>query len=206
MLSGWHSSRQWPWTSGIGFAGGRAGPASWLRACMVADGDRMFLWTPVLLATGVAAYFAVGFEPSPMILWALAAVQTGGYVALRQRGLLAPLTAGLLCLALGLAAASLRTHLVAGPVLDKPLAGQLVGRVDAVEETDTGGRIAIIAPRSFAGLPANRLPRRVRVNIRLKDMMIEPGAVVRLRARLMPPPEPVMPGGFDYARQVWFNH
>ena len=205
MLSGWHSSRQWPWTSGIGFAGGRAGPASWLRACMVADGDRMFLWTPVLLATGVAAYFAVGFEPSPMIVWALAAVLTGGYVALRQRGLLAPLTAGLLCLALGLAAASLRTHLVAGPVLDRPLAGQLVGRVDAVEETDAGGRIAIIAPRSFAGLPVDRLPRRVRVNIRLKDMTIEPGAVVRLRARLMPPPEPVMPGGFDYARQVWFE-
>lgn len=204
-LSGWHSDRRWPWAGRTGFAGGLVGAVSWLRACMAADGDRLFLWTPVLIATGAAVYFAIGFEPSPAMVWAPAAVLVGAYLALRQRGVLAPLAAGLLCLALGFGAASLRTHLVAGPVIERPAAGQLVGRVVAVEETETGGRVAIIAPGSFAGLPVDRLPKRVRVNIRVKDATIQPGAVVSLRARLMPPPEPVMPGGFDYARQVWFE-
>ena len=41
-----------------------------------------------------------------------------------------------------------------------------------------------------------RLPRWVRTQRR--------GTAVRLKAALRPPPEPVEPGGFDFARQAWF--
>ncbi|PKQ05982.1 MAG: metal-binding protein [Alphaproteobacteria bacterium HGW-Alphaproteobacteria-11] len=179
--------------------------AAWLRHCVAADGDRLFLWTPVLIATGVAAYFAVDFEPSLIAALAAAAVLALAFIPLRQRAAVAPLAAGLLCVALGFAAASLRSHMVAGPVLERPQAGVLTGRVVAVEETETGTLVAVLEPASFARLRIAELPRRVRVNIRLKEASLAPGATVSLRARLMPPPEPVLPGGFDYARQVWFE-
>lgn len=182
-----------------------AAVAAWLRACMAADGDRLFLWTPVLIATGVAAYFAVDFEPPLVGAMAAAAALALAFIPLRRRAAAAPLAAGLLCVALGFGAASLRNHLVAGPVLEKPQAGHLTGRVVAAEETETGGLVAVLEPSSFARLAADELPRRVRVNIRLKEASLAPGATVSLRARLMPPPEPVLPDGFDYARQVWFE-
>ena len=31
------------------------------------------------------------------------------------------------------------------------------------------------------------------------------GATVRLRARLMPPPGPAVPGAYDFARVAWFQ-
>ncbi|MBX3497229.1 MAG: ComEC/Rec2 family competence protein [Parvibaculum sp.] len=204
-LSAQRVDRLWLRRGAIAFGDAPAAMAAWLRGCMVADGDRLFLWTPVLIATGVAAYFAVDFEPPLMAALAAAAVLALAFIPLRQRAAVAPLAAGLLCVALGFAAASLRSHVVAGPVLERPQAGVLTGRVVAVEETETGALVAVLEPASFARLRTDELPRRVRVNIRLKEASLAPGATVSLRARLMPPPEPVLPGGFDYARQVWFE-
>jgi competence protein ComEC len=172
---------------------------------MVADGDRLFLWAPVLMATGVAAYFTIAFEPPLTTALAAPALLALVCILFRQRAGPAQLAAAFLCVALGFASASLRTHLVAGPVLEKARAGLLTGRVVSVQQTETGGLVAVLAPRAFAGMPADRLPRQVRVNLRLKEAVLAPGAMVSLRVRLMPPPEPVLPGGFDYARQVWFE-
>ena len=50
------------------------------------------------------------------------------------------------------------------------------------------------------------LPPRVRVNLAEKDVPegLTRGAVIRLRARLMPPPTAAVPGAYDYARVAWF--
>ena len=85
------------------------------------------------------------------------------------------------------------------------MSGELVGLVLSAERTETGALSAVLVPVSFAGLPSERLPAKVRLNVRLRDAALRPGAEVRLRARLMPPPEPVLPNGFDFARQAWFS-
>jgi len=199
--------RGWPrvWLSRRSFAALPGLVLVWLRACMATDSDRLFLWTPVLMAVGVAAYFALDVEPPQIGALVAVAALAPTFLLIRQRAVLAPLAAGLLCIAVGFAAASLRSQMVAGPILEKPQAGLLTGRVVAVQQTETGGLVAILTPASFAGLSEEELPRRVRVNIRIKEVVLTPGATVSLRARLMPPPEPVLPGGFDYARQVWFE-
>ncbi|MDO8840528.1 MAG: ComEC/Rec2 family competence protein [Parvibaculum sp.] len=200
----WHGWLRVRWDGGA-FAGAPAALTSWLRVCMATDGDRLFLWTPVLIAAGVAAYFAIAFEPALPVALGAPLLPALAWLLFRQHAIMAPLAAAILCVALGFAAAALRTHLVAGPVLEKAQAGLLTGRVIAVQPTETGGLVAVLAPQSFAGMPPGELPRQVRVNLRLKDAALAPGATVSFRARLMPPPEPVLPGGFDYARQVWFE-
>ena len=51
----------------------------------------------------------------------------------------------------------------------------------------------------------DKTPRRVRVTSRIRDKPLIIGSRVKLRAVLRPPPGPVRPGGFDFARQVWFS-
>jgi competence protein ComEC len=111
----------------------------------------------------------------------------------------------LLCVAVGLVAAVLRFHAVAAPVLERPMSGDLVGHVLTVERTETGALSAVLAPVSFGKLSSESLPAKVRLNVRLGGAVLRPGAEVRMRARLMPPPEPVLPNGFDFARQAWFS-
>lgn len=178
---------------------------SWLRRSFAAEADRYFLWTPVFMALGIGAYFALPLEPS---IWpALALLTASGLLlaAVRRRPMMALCAAALFAVAAGFGAAVWRAERVAAPVLERPLSGTLAGRVISVEKTQTGGLVAIIAPQSFAGLPGDKIPSRVRLNIRIRDAALRPGAVVELRARLMPPPEPVSPNGFDFARQAWFQ-
>jgi competence protein ComEC len=51
------------------------------------------------------------------------------------------------------------------------------------------------------------LPAHIRVNLLDADVpaRLVPGAILQLSARLMPPPEPGVPGAYDYARTAWFD-
>lgn len=47
-------------------------------------------------------------------------------------------------------------------------------------------------------------PFRIRVSVRGEETL-NPGSAVKFRAILGPPPEPVMPGGYDFARMSYFQ-
>lgn len=178
---------------------------TWLAGSFFTESDRWFLWSPVLLGFGIALYFGLSFEPP---LWAaLAALAVSGLalMALRRQGPSAVLAAALFCIAIGFAAGALRTWSASAPVLQKAWTGELTGRLVETELTKKGAISALIAPLAMQGLDADTMPARVRLSIRMAGVAIAPGETLKLRARLMPPPEPVEPGGFDYARQVWFE-
>jgi competence protein ComEC len=61
-------------------------------------------------------------------------------------------------------------------------------------------------------LPGEDMARKVRVNVPLTAFAeakvpagLAEGARVRLRARLMPPASPMLPGSYDFARAAWFK-
>ena len=107
--------------------------------------------------------------------------------------------------AAGFASAQLRSVLVAAPVLEKRLGPVgLSGQVVAVERRSKGWRLTLRQPR-VRGLDPARTPEKVRVTVFADIGWVRPGAWVRLRAVLRPPPEPVAPGAFDFARQAYFR-
>jgi competence protein ComEC len=55
--------------------------------------------------------------------------------------------------------------------------------------------------RSTAG------PNRIRINIPIENAVagLAPGAVVAVRARLVPPPSAAVPGAYDYSAVAWFG-
>ncbi len=110
----------------------------------------------------------------------------------------------------GFAAAVLRTHQVAAPVIERRLGPvDLSGRVVEVEPRSGsrgGGRRLTIAEPEIGRLASARTPARVRVVVRGKGGgEAQPGDWIRTRAILLPPPPPAAPGAFDFARQAYFR-
>ncbi len=167
-----------------------------------AERRRLFLWLPVLMGVGILLYFAADGEPA---LWAPVTglvLSCGAAFAVRQRRLAMIACLGLGAVFAGFAAASWRTSAVAAPMLDRPRIGQLTGFVESVETRDAGARIVVLVT-GLAGLEAERWPRRVRVNLRAST--VSPGDHIAAVARLLPPPGPARPGGYDFGRDAFFR-
>ncbi|MDX2033144.1 MAG: DUF4131 domain-containing protein, partial [Blastocatellia bacterium] len=125
-----------------------------------------------------------------------------GAVGLHRRPGAARALIALAAVFAGFAAATWRTASVASPLLDRPRIGQLTGFVESVESRDAGARLVILVT-GLAGVEAAERPRRVRVNIRAGE--VAPGDHIAAVARLLPPPGPARPGGYDFGRDAFFR-
>ncbi|MBI4966574.1 MAG: ComEC/Rec2 family competence protein [Rhodospirillales bacterium] len=166
--------------------------------------ERWPLWLAVGLGLGVAFYFALPLEPPAWAGALLLTLGCGSLLLLKDRplGLFGGLLA--LALALGFAGAELRARLVAAPVLERPVRMAMVeGEVIEVEPLSAGQRVTLERPRiERQGVPDLE---RVRIRLPAGAPIPMPGDRIRLRATVMPPAEPALPGGFDFARQAWFE-
>lgn len=177
--------------------------AGLLGATLRAEGERLHLWIPVSFGIGIAIYFSLPVELPPWLGGVLVALAAGLTWRLRGRFLACVLVGGIGLVTLGLSVAQLRTWTVEAPVLTRTLSYTgLSGRVVSVEP---GARARIVLEElEIDRLPSTRTPERVRIRL-LPDETVRAGDVVRLRARLSPPPGPAAPGAFDFARQAWFE-
>ena len=171
---------------------------------MDAERDRLFLWAPVAFGVGIAVYFSLPREPSLAAVLLLCAV-TG--LAVRHTGFARPSGAAMLALflaCLGLLDGTLRSRMVAAPVISERIGPvEMSGRIESVEHRENGAARLRVAPDWIADSDA--LPRRLSLWSRGSWPVPAPGDDVRLRAVVMPPPDAAVPGGFDYARQAWFD-
>jgi competence protein ComEC len=175
---------------------------AWIKA--ERDARRPFLWLAPGMGIGSALYYAADVEPSawaPLILLVLAAV-----AAFACRGTSRPLFAVFILISAvsaGFLAGRVRTVLVDAPVLQESRIGRIEGLVEEVDWRQQGARI-IIRPDRLVGTRAADLPFRVRVTLTGRPLLAA-GDRISATARLLPPPTPVMPGGYDFARDSYFN-
>lgn len=179
--------------------------ASGPRDFLDAERARWFFWLPVAFGAGIAAYFALHFEPSVLACGALVLMALGVRLS-AVRGFWGPLAAStLLAIALGLAVAKARTEWVRAPVLDRQLRGvEVRGVVELVEPRAGRGLRITLAVTQIQGLEAGATPRRVRIKAMGATEGIRPGHSIRIRATLSPPPPPALPGGYDFGRTAWY--
>lgn len=201
------------WPAGASIATARLGALrphgealwDWLRGCVQAERGpgRLLPWLPVALGAGIALYFTADHEPivvvAALTAFALAAVA----FALRRHALFA-LAVLIAAVAAGFAVAALKTARVAHPVLAQPLFGvALKGFVEGREQRERSDRFVLRithmdAPRSTSSL------QRVRLSVR-KGTAPAAGSFVELKARLTPPMAPLQPGGYNFARDLYFQ-
>jgi competence protein ComEC len=196
--------------SGAAGAWPRPGPAGVLaRVNAVQQGQRGALmpWSAVMLGLGVALYFALPAEPGPAgYALALGALALGGAAALWRREGLGPLGLAVALVAVGVLAAGLRAHQVAGPVLEFRYYGPIEGRVVAIDRSASDALRLTLAEVRLDDLDPARTPRRVRVSLHGAGhgTTPAPGATVMLTGHLSPPAGPAEPGGFDFQRHAHF--
>jgi competence protein ComEC len=177
-----------------------------LAAHLEQERARWFLWTPVALGVGIAAYFAQAGEPAAWTVLALAAAALGLLAATRA-GSLAHLAAlALFAAALGFAAAKIRTEAVRAPVLGHEIyRADVRGIVELIEPRPKRGERLTLRVTGIRGLAPAEQPLRVRVRAMTTRAGLAAGDAVRLRATLRPPSAPTLPGGYDFARTAWYQ-
>jgi len=96
---------------------------------------------------------------------------------------------------------------MASPMLERKIGpvevtGMLMGR----EAREQGSRI-LLGQLEIEGIQAERTPKRIRINLHRVPVPALPpiGSRIRILANLLPPAEPVAPGGFDFRRQAFFE-
>ncbi|MBL8700538.1 MAG: ComEC family competence protein [Alphaproteobacteria bacterium] len=185
--------------------GAVAGIGTTIRRWLAIDEARRVLWLPVFVGCGIALYFALAREPAAG-LGAIGVLACGSLRwLLRHRRGVAVLATIALAMALGFAAAQLRSGRVAAPVLAERWGpAELSGRVVSVELRPEGRRL-ILDRLAMPGLTEAQVPARVRLKLPPSAQIPIPGDRIAARAQLVPPPEPASPGAYDFARSAWFD-
>lgn len=182
------------------FAVVRAALERWLEA----ERGQLFLWVPVMLGTGIAAWFALpdASRWGAVVLGGLALAAAG--LAVSDGGRAARvLTVGAALVAIGCALIWWRSERVAAPVLARPAVVAFEAHVERVEPQPAREFVRLrLRPVASAGLPPTV---RVNVDDAALPAGLTEGAVIRLRARLMPPAPPAVPGAYHFERVAWFD-
>lgn len=163
------------------------------------------LWFGVCFALGILIYFSLPEEPP---LWgAIFLALTAGVVwSYGFKEFFSRLVLGYIFFAcFGFAVASVKTYLVAAPVLPAPLFETgIAGTVVKVEPYQTRQRITLENVR-IENVDNNAAPVKVRLNFHETYPHIKVGDKVEAIAHILPPMLPVQTGAYDFSRDAWFK-
>lgn len=175
-----------------------------LAAQFHAERERWPLWSPVLFAIGIAAYFSLSFEPSYWMGGGAAGIAVAILLLRRHAGTALLPLAAMAIIGLGFAAAQFRTVSVAAPVLKKNYGPAVVtGRIVRIEAFPAYSRILMDQLR-LPGIAPGETPETVRVRLNRSGALL-PGMRVTVFAKLAPPSGPAAPGDYDFRRRAWFE-
>jgi competence protein ComEC len=165
---------------------------------------RLVPWLAVAFGFGIVLYFTAEQEPAVWATIALAVIACAGAVVARHRSVAFPLALALAAASAGFATATIKRAVIAHPVLQAAAWNvELAGFVEVREERERSDRIVLRVHR-LEGARITEKPERVRISVR-RGMAPPVGAFVELKARLSPPLAPLRPGGYDFARDSYFQ-
>jgi competence protein ComEC len=182
--------------------GGRFIDLSGWHEALETESQRLMVWSPLLLVTGIWTYFSLPREPPEFLalpLFILCAV-----VLLLRRVPIAVRVC--VVVTLGFAAAQVRTQWVGTALLGAYSPGQKVsGYVVDVDVRSKLRQSVLLEVIDAPGLPLAERPVRVLVQVTGPHTTPHVGDRVQLMVDLAPLPRPAQPGAFDYGRQLYFK-
>jgi len=193
-----------PWTPRLPdlsrWLAGRVAP--WAAAEVVPG--RLMPWLPVAFGLGIILYFAAEHEPAWWAGIGLAATLSVIAVAARRRPVAFPAVLAFAAMAAGFSTATLRTIALGHPVLRAPAYNvNISGFVEVREERERTDRI-VVRIHSIEAQRLDQLLDRVRLSVK-KGTAPPVGTFIVVKAQLKPPLPPLRPGGYDFARDLYFH-
>lgn len=177
-----------------------------LRQWALADTGpgRLIPWLPIAFGLGIALYFAAEREPAWWAGLSLTLAASSSAFALRARPVAFPVALAIAAIGAGFSTATLKSVRVEHTVLAMPVGyAEISGFVENREERERSDRFILRVHRIDAARLDAKLDR-VRLSVR-KGMAPAVGSFVSMRARLNPPLRPLRPGGYDFARDLYFQ-
>ncbi len=188
---------------------------------LLAARDRWFLWLPAILAAGIGLLFC------SQRLWpwgyfiALAAGLSALAILWRHKiGWCSLFCAGLLCVG-GAALLQTRIEQQDTQLLQHEWRyGHLTGSIESIQPREVGLSVVLqveamqpmpILTKALTPIgagPAQEmagLPKRVQISVRSPPANLQIGQRIKVRANLMPPSKPAMPGAYDFRRHAFFK-
>lgn len=168
------------------------------------DRGILSLCVPVLIGLGVIGYFAFPDEPGWLPLTGAACAGTAFALLPARRGVTLSGCAVLL-IAGGALAGKFETARMSTRMLGSAVTARLTAKVVEVAPM-ASGRTRLLLDVLKTERPQLRFsPNRVRLTAGGIAGQVAAGDVVEGLARLMPPPGPVMPGGYDFSFESYFD-
>lgn len=165
---------------------------------------RLVPWVAVAFGFGIVGYYGADREPSAWAAVPAAVIAIAIAYAARMRPVGFPIAIGVAAMATGFAVATVQTARIAHPVLRTTASSAtLSGFVEIREERERSDRI-VVRVHKFSAARVSEIPERVRVAVR-KGTAPAVGSFVELKAHLSPPLPPLRPGGYDFARDMYFQ-
>lgn len=159
----------------------------------------------VTFVCGIGSYFGLNEEPSLslisgvclffLVLWGLVRHHLYGRLCI---GVFA-------CFMLGMCITSIRSHYVSAPVLKETIYDTVVsGKVASVSKAPDKQKV-LLKNLSILGLPPEQTPKFIRLTADFEFPKITLGDQIEVTTSLWPPSLPAVFGGYDFARQLWFE-
>lgn len=166
--------------------------------------EQLALWVPVALGAGIAAWFLLpnrlewlAFCCGSLALSSAALMLPDGSRARRSIAMLGVLAC------VGCVLIWTKATLWGTPPLPRAVFVEMTGEVRALDAVPAQQMSRML----LRPIDAPNLPPLIRVNVASEDMPqgLGRGAIVRFRARLMPPAAASLPGGYNFARRAYFQ-
>lgn len=176
-----------------------------LAAIIESEHERFALWAPVFMAYGIAWYFSLKYEPPAWAgLSCLSVAVAAAYIARSRIFLFYVFTALAFC-AFGVSLAGFRTGNINSPYLAEAIQfANVSGKVAEIAPTPKGSKI-LLRDVTISKIAKEKTPKYISITLRSYDPKLVTGQIISLRAGLFPPPEPGIPGGFDFSRYFYFR-
>jgi competence protein ComEC len=173
-----------------------------IEIALEAQRDRLPLLVPVGLGIGIIGWQIGGEAMLPIFGCALAGMALIALWIGLHRRLAQLIFWAIILIAIGFTAITVKSALVAPDTLKRPWIGTFNGRIESIEDVSARDIVRYVISTGDNA----ELPDKVRVNVPLDKHKPEyqSGAIIQIKARLMPPAGSALPRSYDFARQAWF--
>lgn len=175
------------------------------KALLQQEQNRLVLWLPVLFGVGIGVYFALLNEPSIWQVAGLCALFFFLTIIFSRKLAFSLCFIAMLFVSLGVLRAEIRTIFAQAPVLHEQIFYRLTeGNIADIQIREKGEKL-ILDNVQIDGLEESETPKHISVSLKEVEQGLNIGDKIQLNATLFPPPTPVMPQAYDFARMFYYE-
>ncbi len=176
-----------------------------IKSSLQEEQKQWFLWLPVFYGIGILIYFSIPNLFNQKINILISILLLLQIFLFKKEKYLFYIFIISFLISVGFLGAGIRSIYVQSPAIkEESNIVQVIGRIVTIETYKTGNRV-ILDNLTIDGITKKETPKKVRIVVFTALHEAKPGDIVSIRAKLLPPPKPVLPGAYDFSRYAYFE-